>query len=100
HTVQGPSAVVALIAASALVATVGARALDETVRKVASVIGTIERLHRIQRNVPVVQHPQKQLVDNLTVVRGARTGEEVEADAESAPGLQELGVVVVGQLLG
>ena len=97
--VELAAAVVALVAAGEFISAVGTGPLDVAVGE-KLLRGGVEG-QRLGRGVeiPRLQQAQEEVVDHRLVVLRARAGEEIEGDADSLPGLQELGVKAVDDLL-
>ena len=58
----------------------------------------VGRLHGLLIDVTIVQQLQEEVVDHLPVIVRPGAGEQVEADAELAPGFEKLRMVVAGDL--
>ena len=98
--VEGASAVVALVAAGSVEIAVGTGALDVAVGEEATVGLAVGLEHRLGVEVAVLIEAGEDVLGDLGVVLGVRGGEQIEADAEPFPAVEELGVVVLEHLLG
>ncbi len=90
--VQGGAAVIALVAPGLAVAATRALAFDVAVGQEAAGLGVVELEHRAFVDVTLFEQAQEHFVHGLLVVFGAGGRVEVEADAELAPGFEELGL--------
>ena len=97
--IKRPAAVVALVAAGVLEATVRAGPFDVAVRQ-ETLLGGIEELpHRLAVEVAVLEQLHEEALGDSPMVVRAGSGEEVEVDAEVPPMTEEFGVVAVDDLL-
>ena len=69
-----------------------AYAFDVPVGQVALVVQAEGLVHGVGVEVALFEQAQKYILGDFGVVLGVRGGEQVEADAESFPGVQELGL--------
>ena len=92
--VEDVAAVVALVAARALEAADRARALDVAVEQEALLDGAVGQVHLALVDVADLQQLEEHVLGDARVVLRAGGREEVEADAEALPALEELGVEV------
>ena len=100
RSIQGTPALVALVATSVPRAAVGAGARDVPVGKEAQVGSAVHEGHSVLVDIAALSQPVPDVVGYPLVVGRAGSGEEVEANAHPAPGLQELGVEAPDHLRG
>ncbi len=98
--IQRAAAHITLIPASSFVAAVGAGALNIPVRQEPLATGAVGQLHNLGVDIAPVFKFRKYLVDRFLVVFGMGVSKKIEGDSQFLPGIQELGMVPVEDLLG
>ena len=92
--VERPPAVVALVAARAVEIAVRARPLHVPVRQEPPVHLAVRLEHRLRVQIPILVETAEDVLRHLRVVLRVRGREQIEADAEPLPAVEELGVVL------
>ena len=98
--VKGVAAAVALVAPGALVAAMGADALDVTVGQEPGAAGAVGQQHGVGVDVVLFLETLEDVLHHPPVVVGVRGGEQVKGDAQALPGIQKLRVIAIQDDVG